>query len=76
MEKPSKEELEDYELQVKVHKKHVENYRFFLDRIVNHLDSNSLYSTKAIKEIMTAEIDRVQSMDAPNKPGYYRANND
>jgi hypothetical protein len=73
------EQWERYEAEVKAHEKFIERYRFYLERIVNHLELNyprCTWTPAKIKEFMTAEIDKSSSMDAPNKPGYYRANND
>ena len=77
----TQQDWDDYELKVKVHKKFIENYRFFLDRIVNHLKwkqggQKESWTPDEIHKVMTSEIDMAASMDAPNKPGYYRANND
>lgn len=75
----TREQWEQYERDLKAHEEHIKQYRFFLDRIVNHLkwkDSSKLWTHEAISNLIMAEIDMSSSCDAPNKPGYYRANND
>jgi len=78
----TKEQWDLYNEQKAAHDKFIECYRFFLDRIVNHLEWKGKRMGKAswtpdeIKDWITSEIVKSNSMDAPNKPGYYRANND
>jgi hypothetical protein len=73
------EQWTKYELDVKAHKAFIEDYRFFLNRITRHLEwmkPNNTWTTVDILAAIGREIDKSESMDAPNKPGYYRANND
>ncbi len=75
-------DIEKYEQDVKAHDHFIERYRFYLDRLVNHLEwqgkrvNKATWTPDEIRALMTSEIDMASSMDAPNKPGYYRANND
>lgn len=73
------EQWERYELEVKAHEQFIERYRFYLERIVKHLEfkrNNGTWSPAEIFFTMEQEIRMSESMDAPNKPGYTRANND
>lgn len=75
----TQEQWDKYEQDCKEHEEHIKRYRFFLDRICNMLEfkkPNHFWTTAHIHNVMTAEIDMSSSCDAPNKPGYYRANND
>jgi hypothetical protein len=61
------------------HQQFIKDYRFFLNRILRHLDwmrPANTWTTADIKKAIENEIDRSSSMDAPNKPGYHIANND
>ena len=75
----TKEQWERYNLELVQHEQFITNYKLYLDRIFRHLqfvDPNKSWSLGEIRKTMLSEIDKCQSMDAPNKPGYYRANND
>jgi hypothetical protein len=75
----TKEQWDQYHIDVKNHEKFIEDYKFFLNRITRHLEwmkPNNTWTTRDILVAISDEIDRSHSMDAPNKPGYYRANND
>jgi hypothetical protein len=75
----TKEQWDRYEAELKDHKEFIANYKFFLVRIIKHLEwiqPNQTWTTKEINHVISNEIDRSSSMDQPNKPGYYRANND
>jgi len=75
----TKEQWDDYEIKVEAHEKFIADYRFYLDRICNHLkwvDPNKAWVPEEIRERISSEIRMSHSMDAPNEPGYYRANND
>jgi len=72
-----------YHESLKEHDHFIKNYKFFLERICNHLKfvnngdtSDHSWSVDEIRSTITSEIHKCQSMDAPNEPGYYRANND
>jgi hypothetical protein len=69
----------DYREDLMAHEQFISNYKFFLERIVKHLEfvkPNAFWDTKQIAETIGNEIKKSHSMDAPNEPGYYRANND
>ena len=73
------EQWEQYERELESHNAFIQRYRFYLDRICNHLDSvrkDNKWTTEDIRKVMTSEIDMAAHCGAPNKPGYYRANND
>ena len=80
----TKEQWDAYEERCEEHNQFISQYRSYLGRIVNHLQwindkSNNpgeSYTPEEINRIMSNEIDMMSSMNAPNKPGYYRANND
>jgi hypothetical protein len=68
-----------YYAAVQRHDDHIANYRKYLKKICNHLGSfkhRDSFTVEEITRIMTGEIDMSASCDAPNKPGYDRANND
>lgn len=72
---------ETYNHKVEQHENFIERYKFFLDRICTHLDwvdktKSKTWTTDEIRNLIGSEISRAHSMDAPNKPGYDRANND
>ena len=58
--------MEQYETDLKEHKEHCEKIK----------PKRENYLTKQAFSTDMSEWDRKLSMDAPNKPGYYRANND
>jgi hypothetical protein len=69
----------DYELAKKSHEDYIKVRRFELDRMLELMEffnPKSLWTVETIRQFMTSQIDQSESMDAPNKPGYYRANND
>ena len=75
----TQKQWDDYSEELHSHEQFISNYKFFLDRIVKHLEfvhSGAYWNTEEIKATITREISRSHSMDAPNEPGYYRANND
>lgn len=76
----TKEQWDRYEAELKDHNEFITNYRFFLDRIIKHLEWSASkdyeWSVKEIKYAIENEIDKASSMDAPNKPGCLIANND
>ena len=74
----TKEQWDQYEKDCVKHNKFIEDYKFFLTRICRHLEQfgQNKWTPREIMSYMTSEIDMAESMDAPNKPGYYRANND
>lgn len=78
----TQEQLDRYEQDLAAHKKFIENYRFFLDRICTHLEwqggrlNKTSWTPAEIKDWIGSEISASSSLDEPNRPGYYRANND
>lgn len=69
----TKEEMEKYELDLLNHQQWVNGRREFLKDI---LDSVTLHGIERTREIFEIELSNKFHMDAPNKPNYYRANND
>jgi hypothetical protein len=72
-------EWQRYYADLERHERFYKDYKFFLNRITRHLEwmkPNNTWTTVDILVAINNEIDRGASMDAPNKPGYYRANND
>lgn len=82
MEDTSLPEWQKYYADLERHEQFIKNYKFFLDRIVTHLNwlgerrKRNEWTPDDIARVLGSEIDQSWSMDAPNKPGYYRANND
>lgn len=82
MEDTSLPEWQKYYAELERHEKFCDDYRFFLDRICRHLEwlnqrgREGTWTTEDIQKVIASEIDKSRSMDAPNKPGYTRANND
>ena len=79
MEETSLPEWQEYYRRLKAHEEFYDDYKFYLDRILRHLNFlrvDHAWTTDEIRSRMSAEIDMAMSCDAPNKPGYYRANND
>ena len=79
MEDTSLPEWQTYYQELQRHETFCDNYQLFLDRICAHLEwlrPSNTWTTDEIRRTIMSEIDRKRSMDAPNKPGYYRANND
>jgi len=69
----------DYEVKKKAHELFIHNYKFFLNRIVRHLEfvqPGKQWTLEEMQHTIMNEIKMSDSIDAPNKPGYYRANND
>ena len=69
----TKEQWDKYELDLQNHEARIAYQRDFLNNILMYCEANGFNATKQKFE---SELDRALSMDAPNKPGYYRANND
>lgn len=72
-------EWQRYYQELERHQTFCDNYKLFLDRICKHLEwlrPSGTWTTDDIRTILSNEIDRNESMGAPNKPGYFRANND
>jgi hypothetical protein len=75
----TKEQWDRYFEDMAKHKSFLDDYKFFLDRICRYLEfvnPGKSWTPREIIQACEAEIARAQSMDAPNQPGYYRANND
>jgi len=69
----TKEQWDQYEADLKIHEMRIEIMRIFLERVLLRV---SLYGIDEAREYFTKDLDKDLSMDAPNKPGYFRANND
>ncbi|MBZ0246334.1 MAG: hypothetical protein K8H85_10330 [Cyclobacteriaceae bacterium] len=75
----TKEQWDQYSKDLNKHEQFIKDYKFFTDRICRHLnfiDHKKQWTIEEIRKTMIDEIDKSHSMDAPNKPGYFRANND
>jgi len=80
----TEEQINQYNEDVAAHELFISNYRYFLERICNHLDwvegltigDRRLWQTAEIRKIISDEIDKSESMDAPNKPNSEFSNND
>ena len=62
----TQEQLDAYNIAVKKHEAYCEKMKPLREN----------YITEQAFQIDTNEWSKIVSMDAPNKPGYYRANND
>ena len=67
------EEMRDYEIAVKRHNNWCDKKLEDMNLILDHVEKIGIAQTK---EVYTKIVEEIRSMDAPNKPGYYRANND
>lgn len=69
----TKEQWDQYFMDARNHSARVKYLREFMISILAHAQEKGIES--AYKKF-NHELDMKLSMDAPNKPGYYRANND
>lgn len=69
----TKEQWDQYELDLKNFEAFVNGRREFADKCFGLIEK---FDLKKARDIIHNELDQSLSMDAPNKPGYYRANND
>lgn len=70
---PTKEEMERYELEVHNHNAFCDNRLKFAETVIELVKQfGPERATEKVKNV----ISEMRFMDAPNKPGYYRANND
>jgi len=67
------EQWERYEMDKKNHEAMIQNKRNFLFDVLKHVEEYGVDNTRRWFE---DEILKEWSMNAPNKPGYYMANND
>ena len=75
----TQEQWDRYKEDLANHTHFIKDYKFFLDRICRHLQfvqNSKAWTTAEIMDVISREISNSDSMDAPNEPGYYRANND
>ena len=75
----TQEQWDRYKEELANHTHFIKDYKFFLDRICRHLQfvqNSKAWTTAEIMDVISREISNSDSMDAPNEPGYYRANND
>lgn len=74
------EQWEQYESDYEVFMGRISVRKFELDRMLNYLKfinpEKNTWTLDEIRRKISDEISKSESMDAPNKPGYYRANND
>jgi hypothetical protein len=71
--KPTQEQLDQYDIDFKNFVNSIMNKRELLDRILKYANEYGIENTR---NKFNKEFDESLSMDAPNRPGYYRANND
>ena len=69
----TKEQWDQYELDLCNHENSINIKRTLLERILKYAQEYGIENTRAK---FNREFDEALSMDGPNKPGYYRANND
>lgn len=69
----SQEEWDAYEEKLAEHQVRMLYKRDFAKRILDHAER---YGVQSARAFFKAELDMEDSCDAPNEPGYYRANND
>jgi hypothetical protein len=69
----TKEQWDQYELDQKNHEAWVDGRREFMNDILSYVETHGIEETRAKFNGLLGDI---FFMDAPNKPGYYRANND
>ena len=69
----TKEQWDRYAIEKKNHEAMQDYKQGFADGIFSSIAAIGIEATK---EKVKREIDMCRSMDAPNPPGYYRANND
>lgn len=69
----TREQWERYVTDKRNHEARIRNKRAFLHDVLEHAEKHG--AKEALKHFYH-EIDKEQFMDAPNPPGYYRANND
>ena len=67
------EQWEKYQIELKNHQAWIQGRREFLMQILKSVFENGIGPTE---QKFNRELDQSLSMDAPNEPGYYRANND
>jgi hypothetical protein len=73
----TKEQWDQYYIDLKAHELFCQHAKILFYR-VNWLVKDGVDKGTAswILETLNHELSRMQHMDAPNEPGYYRANND
>lgn len=67
------EQWERYELDEHNHMAWCKSRQEFAETVIKFVQ---MYGPVEAFERIKKSIDEIRSMDAPNKPGYYRANND
>jgi len=73
----TQEQWDQYYEDVYSHELFCKHAKVLFDRVNWLIKSEvDLGTASYINEVLKCELSRMQSMDAPNKPGYYRANND
>lgn len=69
----TQEQWDQYQLDSKNHTAFIQGRREFMERILVSVAEIGIDQTQ---RKFNSELNRAWSMDAPNSPGYYRANND
>jgi hypothetical protein len=67
------EQWEDYRMQYENFHAKMDNKFAFAKRIFDLIET---YNKETAERITMEDLSKERSLDAPNKPGYYRANND
>lgn len=69
----------EYADRMRHHEFNIGRERFYLDHFCNLLEqfaAKKQWTAEEIRARLKSEIDMANHCDAPNKPGYFRANND
>lgn len=69
----TQEQWDRYELDQKNHEARINGRREYLEAILTMVQKHGIEYTQ---DHFNRELDKSLHMDAPNKPGYYRSNND
>lgn len=67
---------DQYELDQKNHEAWINGRKEFMNEVLEMVQSKHIIQIEVIRDHFTRKLDEKLSMDAPNRPGYYRANND
>jgi len=67
---------ESYQKEKESHDTFIRGYRAAVNDAVIALDNDELLTASQLLRRIQSELSKRDSMDAPNPPGYYRANND
>ena len=67
---------ESYQKEKESHDTFIRGYRAAVNDANRALENDELLTASQLLKRLNSELSKRDSMDAPNKPGYYRANND